>query len=445
MDAVIRATPQLRGRLVVAGSKNYTARYVLATALAAGESTVINPAPIDDGLAMAECCEALGAQIDRSDASHWRVVGTGGRLNAPLRLNVRNAGAVARFLIAVCATSPEPIEIYTPYPQSLGKRPQADLLDALTRMGAEVEAKDGKLPVTVRRGHLQAQPVTVSGKTSSQYLTGLLFLAPLLSGTTEIRIPDALRSKPLIRQTLAVLADVGIDVVASPDLMSYRVEGPQPYRAGRYAVPGDWPSAAALLCAGAVTASDITLEGLFADSQGERSVLDVLQRMGATIEFDAANASVRLRSDGRLRPVEFDGDLATDAVLSMVAAAAFAAGTSRFHNVENLRYKESDRITDFCRELRKAGVNVEETRSEIIVHGNPEPVPGGVEIDAHLDHRILMALTIVGLRSEQPLVLHEIEHVAKSYPRYFIDVAHLGANVTYDAAYVRDIASVGQQ
>ncbi len=85
----------------------------------------------------------------------------------------------------------------------------------------------------------------------------------------------------------------------------------------------------------------------------------------------------------------------------MVAASVFAEGTSRFYNVENLRYKECDRITDYLNELRKAGADVEERQSEIIVHGRPEGVEGGVEIDAHYDHRVIMALTVVGLRSKQ--------------------------------------------
>jgi len=141
------------------------------------------------------------------------------------------------------------------------------------------------------------------------------------------------------------------------------------------------------------------------------------------------NGTVHVRSGGRLKAVEFDGDRFTDAVLAMVAAAVFAEGTSRFYNVENLRYKECDRITDFLAELRKAGADVEEGRSEIIVHGNPEGVPGGAEIDAHFDHRVIMALTVVGLRSKHGLVIRDAHHVAKSYPQFFDHLRALGAEI----------------
>ncbi|MNW60512.1 3-phosphoshikimate 1-carboxyvinyltransferase [compost metagenome] len=115
----------------------------------------------------------------------------------------------------------------------------------------------------------------------------------------------------------------------------------------------------------------------------------------------------------------------------MVAAAVFADGTSRFYNVENLRYKECDRITDYLNELRKAGANVEEKQSEIIVHGRPNGLEGGATINAHYDHRVIMALTVVGLRCEQPLLIKDAHHVAKSYPQFFDHIAALGGNVEW--------------
>lgn len=109
----------------------------------------------------------------------------------------------------------------------------------------------------------------------------------------------------------------------------------------------------------------------------------------------------------------------------------FAEGTSRFYNVENLRYKECDRITDYLAELTRAGAKVEERRDEIIVHGTPEGVEGGVTINAHYDHRVIMALTVVGLRARQPLLIKDAHHVAKSYPQYFDHLRLLGADVEW--------------
>jgi 3-phosphoshikimate 1-carboxyvinyltransferase len=193
-------------------------------------------------------------------------------------------------------------------------------------------------------------------------------------------------------------------------------------------VQGDYPGSAAILAAAAVTHSDVKIFRLAEQSkQGERAVVDVLKAMGVNLTHE--NGIVHVLGNQQLIAGEFDGDHFTDAVLAMVAAAVFAEGTSRFYNVENLRFKECDRITDFVRELRKAGANVEETQSEIIVHGMPEGVEGGVDIDAHFDHRVIMALTVVGLRSKKGLVIHDAHHVAKSYPQYFRHLLAIGAQI----------------
>jgi 3-phosphoshikimate 1-carboxyvinyltransferase len=212
--------------------------------------------------------------------------------------------------------------------------------------------------------------------------------------------------------------------------MHYQVPGKQRYKAGTYTVQGDYPGSAAILAAAAVTDSDVTIRGLPVDSkQGERAIVDVLRMMDVPLTHEGD--VVRVQGNRRLRAVEFDGDTATDAVLAMVAAAVFAEGTSRFYNVENLRYKECDRITDYLTELAKAGAAVEERRSEIIVHGRPEGLDGGVEIDAHYDHRVIMALTVVGLRARQPIRIRDAHHVAKSYPQYFDHLRQLGASVEW--------------
>lgn len=349
-------------------------------------------------------------------------------MTTPHELSVGNAGAVARFLMAVSATLPSPTRFTTPYPTSLGRRPHHDLLKALQDLGCQSESRDGRLPLVVAGGLRRGGPVSISGTTSSQFTTALLFLAPLLEGLTEITVTGKQRSAALLEQTLQVLHASGIEV-EHRDLSQFRVQGPQPYQAGEYFIPGDWPAAAAIMAAAAVVESDVTINGLYDDAQGERRIVQVLQAMGADVEFDAKTNGVRVRGGRTLRAVEFDGDLATDAVMAMVAAACFAEGTSRFYNIENIRYKESDRISDYCRELSKLGARLEETRDAIIVHGQNQDLPGGATVNAHHDHRLLMGTTIVALRCRRPVSLQDSHHIAKSYPRFFTDLERLGANI----------------
>jgi 3-phosphoshikimate 1-carboxyvinyltransferase len=426
MKAIVRQTTALKGEINALSSKNYTTRYMLVGALADGTSTIRFPAHSEDSDAMRRCIRDLGAElIENGDTMTIR--GFGRHPQQVKELNVGNAGAVLRFLMSIAAFCPELTFVNT-YPDSLGKRPHDDLITALGQMNVGVDHNNGKLPITIRGGNPKGGRIQVSGNVSSQYLSSLLFMTPLLDEDSEIEVLHDLKSKVVVGQTLEVIGQAGIRIEASPDLMHYRVPGRQRYEAKEYVVQGDYPGSAAVLAAAAVTQSDVRVLRLEETSkQGERAVIDVLRAMNVPLTHE--NGIVHVKGNGKLKAVEFDGDHFTDAVLAMVAAAVFAEGTSRFYNVENLRYKECDRITDYLNELRKAGADVEETQSEIIVHGKPEGVEGGVEIDAHFDHRVIMALTVVGLRSKQGLTIKDAHHVAKSYPQYFDHLKSIGAQV----------------
>lgn len=426
MKAIVKQTPALKGEINALSSKNYTTRYMLVGALADGTSTIRFPAHSEDSDAMRRCIRDLGAEL-KEEGDTMTIRGFGRRPLPISELNVGNAGAVLRFLMSIATFCPDLTFVNT-YPDSLGKRPHNDLIAALGQMNVGVEHNNGKLPITIKGGSPKGGRIQVSGNVSSQYLSSLLFMTPLLDEDSEIEVLHDLKSKVVVGQTLEVIAQAGIRIEASPDLMHYRVPGRQRYEAKEYIVQGDYPGSAAVLAAAAVTQSDVRVLRLEeASKQGERAVIDVLRAMNVPLTHE--NGIVHVKGNGKLKAVEFDGDHFTDAVLAMVAAAVFAEGTSRFYNVENLRYKECDRITDYLNELRKAGADVEEKQSEIIVHGKPEGVEGGVEIDAHYDHRVIMALTVVGLRSKRGLTIKDAHHVAKSYPQYFDHLKSIGAQV----------------
>jgi 3-phosphoshikimate 1-carboxyvinyltransferase len=378
---------------------------------------------------MLRCLRAYGADIvEEGDgrALSLRIRGFGKQPHNPGVINPGNAGAVLRLLMGVGALLPE-IRFETDFAESLGQRPHGDLLEALTQLGVECESEDGKLPIVLHGGGLHGGRVWVSGGKSSQYLSSLLFLAPLIGRDVEIEVRDGLISQPLVRTTLEVMREAGIEVEAAEDLLYFRIGGGQAYQANEYTVNGDYPSSAAILAAGAVAGGDFSIDRLYEDSQGERAVVELLGAMGCRIERD--NCTVHLHSERALRAVEFDGDQATDAVLAMVAVAALAEGESRFYGIGNLRLKECDRISVPVRELKRLGVDCEEGESEIRVRGNPDGYEGGIEVETHHDHRVAQMLTIVGLRCRKGLTILDAETVNKSYPAFFDDMISLGAQI----------------
>lgn len=440
-DAVVYpATRPLSGRLTAQPSKNYTTRYLLAAGLGNGTSTVKNCATSADARALQMCLQQLGAKLQAqtgpaSDRQTFQIAGVAGkpRLTSPGEpINPGNAGAVLRLLLGVGATMPQ-VTFVTDHLESLGKRPNGDLLDALVQLGCEVESDQGRLPITLRGGKLHGGKVTVSGARSSQFISGLLYLAPLVGEPVQIQVVDDLVSKAPIRQTLEVLREAGIEIEAAPDLMSYSVQ-PGTYAAGTYTVNGDWPGSAALLSAAAVTNGEIQLDGLFDDEQGEKMSGTVLADMGASFAFQADG--IKFSGAETLRAVNFDGDLATDAVLALMGAACFAEGKTRFYNVSNLRIKECDRITEPIQELRKLGVKCWEGHEvgdsdpdAIIIEGNPAGYDGGVTVDGRDDHRVIMLLSIVALRCKEPVKILRAHEISKSYPHYFDHLRAMGAQV----------------
>ncbi|HLO04424.1 MAG TPA: 3-phosphoshikimate 1-carboxyvinyltransferase, partial [Symbiobacteriaceae bacterium] len=371
------------------------------------------------------CLRDLGAELI-PEGPHLRVQGFGRQPKPITQLNPGNAGAVLRFLIGVTAALLPEITFVTDYAQSLGKRPQDDLLTALEALGARIESRDGKLPIRIQGANLRGGVVEVSGAISSQFTSALLFAAPLIGQDLEIRVTGEIVSQPPLKQTLQVMRQAGITVEAEPEGRWYKIPGGQSYQPRTYSVPGDYPGSAALMAAAAILPSDVTIERLYEDEQGERDAISVLQAMGADLVHDGQR--VRIRGGRPLKGGSFDGDRFTDAVLALTAAALYAEGRTEFYNVANLRVKECDRITDYRAELNKLGARVTERPDALIIDGVAS-LHGGVEANARIDHRVIMGLTVATLRAEAPVVIRDAHHIAKSYPAFFDHLRALGARI----------------
>ena len=430
-DVVVQPVSELRGSLRAQPSKNYTTRYLLAAALSEGEVRVIGVATSEDAGAMLRCLADWGAGVeligDELTGTDAVIRGFGARPTAGVTLNPGNAGAVARFLMGVSALT-EQTTFVTDYPDSLGRRPQGDLLEALERLGARVLSSAGRLPITIS-GPVRGGPALISADKSSQYASALIFLAPLLPGGLELRLSGDIKSRAPLRQTLDTLAAFGIRATASADLSRIDIPGGQRYSAGRVTVPGDYPGSAAILAAAASLPGEVRLSNLREhDLQGEREAVDVLREMGADIE--RAGDILTVRGGRPLRAVTRDGDGFTDAVQALSAAAAAAEGTTTWENIYTLRLKECDRISDTRRELEKLGLHVTETDDSLSITG-AGPIAGGVTVDGHGDHRMIMLLTLIGLRARSPITITGAHHIRKSYPQFFRHLESLGAKFEY--------------
>ncbi|ULH15054.1 3-phosphoshikimate 1-carboxyvinyltransferase [Deinococcus sp. KNUC1210] len=428
-DVVVHPARELRGTLRAQPSKNYTTRYLLAAALTAGEVRVVGVATSEDAGAMLRCLQAWGAGVELigDDAV---IRGFGAKPGADVTLNPGNAGAVARFLMGVSVLTTG-TRFVTDYPDSLGKRPQGDLLEALSRLGAQVSSQDGKFPISLS-GPVRGGALEVSAEKSSQYASALMFLAPLLPAGLDLHLTGDIKSHAPLRQTLDTLSAFGIRAIANNNLSRISIPGAQAYQASRIMVPGDYPGSAAILAAAALLPGDVRLSNLREnDLQGEREAVNVLREMGADIV--RTGDSLTVHGGQPLRAVTRDGDGFTDAVQALTATAAFAEGQTTWENVYTLRLKECDRISDTRRELEKLGFRAAETNDSLSISGAAS-VAGGVTADGHGDHRMIMLLTLIGLRATSPIRITGAHHIRKSYPMFFRHLEELGASFEYVAA-----------
>lgn len=262
------------------------------------------------------------------------------------------------------------------------------------------------------------------GDVSSQYVSALLFIAPLAEKGMDIKLTTPPESKPYILMTLDCLQKFGVTVSFSEALDEFQVE-PQAYGATRYEVEGDWSSASYFLALGA-TSGEISVTNLNPQSlQGDKIVLDLLKEMGAKIETTGDSVTVK-RS--RLKAIKADLSDCIDLLPTMAVLAAVAEGTSEFVGIERARIKESDRVAAVSEGLARMGIKASATKEKLTIAGGR---PQGAVIDSKNDHRIAMAFSVLGALAGDT-VIENAECVTKTYPAFWQELKRIGAEVKLD-------------
>lgn len=396
-------------------SKSLSQRAILLAALADGESRIASVSDSEDTHASVRAARALGAQVVCEGAT-LRVTGraaggsaTGGEINCG------ESGFCMRALPALAALSSKPFLLQAK--GSLRTRPAGEIEAPLRALGARCDTQKGLPPIRVC-GPLSGGVAEVDGSQTSQFLSGLLMALPKAPDASSLTVPN-LQSKPYVEMTLEMVRRFGGEISASPDLLEFRIPGGQVYRSCDYEVEGDWSGAAFLLVAGAV-AGEIEMEGLRTDSlQADRAVLDALELAGASARWD----SERLRvGKGTLRAFSFDATHCPDLFPALAVLACACAGESRIAGVGRLKHKESDRATVLVEEFGNLGGRLRVEGDFLFIEGTT--LRGG---SAHSrgDHRIAMALAVAGFLSKEGVRIQDEACVAKSYPRFFEDLARL--------------------
>ncbi|MHC3438717.1 3-phosphoshikimate 1-carboxyvinyltransferase [Natrialbaceae archaeon A-gly3] len=429
MDVTI--TPSsVRGGARAPPSKSYTHRAILAAGYADG-ATVEDALWSADTRATARAVELFSGDVTRDpETGTLEVEGFAGSPETPADvIDCANSGTTMRLVTATAALV-DGTTVLTG-DNSLRSRPQGPLLEALTDLGAEAESTrgNGQAPLVVT-GPISGTAVSIPGDVSSQYITALLMAGAVTEDGLEIDLETELKSAPYVDITLEVLADFGVK--AEKTDTGFSVPGGQSYdpEGGRYAVPGDFSSISYLAAAGAIAGDDsVRIEGAHPSAQGDTAILELLERMGADLEWDREAGVVEVfRSD--LEGVEVSVEDTPDLLPTIAVLGAVAEGDTTITNAEHVRFKETDRVSAMAEELSKLGVETTEEHDTLTIHG--ETGLEGATVDGWDDHRIIMSLALAALVADGATTIEGAGHVDVSFPDFFDVLAELGADLEVD-------------
>ena len=437
---------QLSGHITVPGSKSHTIRALILAAMAEGTSHISNPLPSNDCLSTAAAVKKVGAQVDFGEATGseavWTVKGAGAGLHLPDEaIDVGNSGSLMYFLCPVLSTLKG--ECTFTGDESICRRPVNHLIDALCQFGANgrslnkgPDGAPGTTPPFSFCGPIDVNKKLVTEGALSQYISGFMMAASRLNGTLKMELINP-KETPYLTMTKLWLESVGVPVKISEDFKHIEVTGPVPFKAFDRAVPSDWEGVAFPLVAALISGSEITIDNVDGSgSQGDDKIVEVLQSVGADIEWRREEGKLIVRGGKKLSTAALPGGTLTvdmssfpDAICALAVAACFMEGKVEFTDIDICRKKETDRIKAMVSELTKLGAKLTDEGDRLVVFGDGGLSLHGGEVESYKDHRIVMSLACLGLglAAGESVIVKDAEWCSVTFPHFFEVMNGIGA------------------
>jgi len=401
---------EARGTVSSPSSKSYGHRALIALSLSKGKGMVYNVDLSLDIMATLKCLEDLGVDffikgkdilIDAKDFGHRR-----DRVLKP-----EESGSTLRFFIPITLLFDEVYEFRGK--TGLLRRPLTVYEELFKDL--DIMIYRDSLESLVVKGKLESGDFSMRGDVSSQFISGMLMVLPLLNGDSSLTVTGDFQSEGYVNMTVKVMKDFGIELYREEN--TFFVKGNQKYQAMDYFVEGDYSQAAYFMAAGAI-GGDVTVIDLnTASIQGDMEIVSLLRKMGADI--DAVENGYQIKKS-KLKAIDIDISEIPDLTPILAVLLSLSEGTGRLTNGDRLRYKESDRIKSTVALINSLGGEALEEDSTIIIHGK-EFLDGG-HVYSYNDHRIVMAAAIASLKTKEKVSIEGYEAVNKSYPDFFEDL-----------------------
>ena len=404
----------------VPGSKSITNRALLLASLATGKSYLTNVLFSDDTRNFMHCLQSLGYEIT-TDENKLTVTIMGGSPKTDCMIDVGGAGTAARFLTALLAAHPGMYTIQAS--TQMKSRPMKPLFDALIELGAKIDyiERDGYLPIRLYGKTLDGGYVVLDASYSSQFISALLMIGGLFQNGLYLQPSGKKVAQSYIQITTSMIKQFGGAIKCS-DGGGYTVNRGQKFVGRNYQIEPDISGACYFFAMAALTGGSVLLDGVhFSTIQGDIKFLHVLKRLGCSISQTEKGILVQGPQGGVFPGVDIDLNDYSDQTMTLAALAPFATSPTTIRNIGHIRHQESDRIRAIVNELTRIKIHCEEKDDSIIIYpGTPEPAI----IQTYNDHRMAMAFSLVGLRT-QGISIADPSCVSKTFPNFLMLLSNI--------------------
>ena len=410
MDLIVEKKNKLSGEVVIPSDKSISHRAIMFSSLAKGKTLVKNFSKGADCHSTLKVFSSLGIEHKFLDEQTLEIV-SDGILKAPSSdLDCGNSGTTMRLMSGILAS--RNFDSVLIGDESLSKRPMKRVIEPLSLMGAEISSNDNKAPLKIHGKNLQA--IDYNSKLSSAQVKSCILLAGInTKGVTRYTEPF------LSRNHTELMLDIKVNgtttSITKSELEAKNIE-----------IAGDISSAAFFIVAGLITPnSDIIIKNVGLNPT-RTGILEVVEKMGGDVEIldkrllgKEEVGDLRIKTSA-LKATTIEGDVIPkliDEIPVIAVLATQAEGTTIIKDAQDLRNKESDRITATVRELKKIGADIEETPDGFIINGK-KSLKGDAEIETYHDHRLAMSLYVAGLICEKSIKINEFQWVNISFPEF---------------------------
>jgi 3-phosphoshikimate 1-carboxyvinyltransferase len=416
----------ITSEMIVPGSKSFTNRALIMAAMAEENSVVSGILKSDDSYWCIDALKKLGTDI-RVENDTAYVDGTGA--DWPIKqehLYIGASGTNGRFLPGALAAGEGNWKIEAS--KRMSERPIGTLIDALEEIGGNIKylQKEGFFPIRIKGNGLKGGDVHISGKVSSQFISGLLIAAPYAANSVTVHVTDHIVQHAYVKITLDLMERFGVKVEADDALQTMRVS-PAKYQGQNLQLEADASTTCYFLALAAITNGRMRITNLTYDTrQPDMKMVDILTDMGCTVtkgkDFIELKGTEQLKGGKTISMKEM-----SDQALTLAAIAPFADAPITITEVAHIRHHECDRIHAICESLARLGIKVEEHEDGLTVYpGTPKPAV----LDSYDDHRVVMSLSLIGSRVPG-IKMTNPGCVSKTCPTYFELLKQTGLNVRF--------------